>query len=253
MSNPNPRPLIGRALAGLGLLALLALVGAGVFLAVPAPLLPQASAALRSTASVAYSDADGWLTFAPAGAAPTTGLIFYPGGRVAAAGYAPAAAAIAQQGYLVVIVPMPFNLAVFGAGRAAEVQAAHPEIRHWAIGGHSLGGVTAAQFAADHPGAVQGLLFWASYSASDLSAQAGLKVVSVYGSLETGKPDYISAEAKARLPAGAVYVEIPGGNHEQFGYYTGQPNDPPAAIAREDQQAQAVAAAVQLLQAITVP
>ena len=57
-------------------------------------------------------------------------------------------------------------------------------------------------------------------------------------------------EARANLPADAVFVEIPGGNHEQMGYYTGQPNDPPATISREDQQAQVAAATVTMLQGL---
>ncbi|MBL8055805.1 MAG: alpha/beta hydrolase [Anaerolineales bacterium] len=212
--------------------------------------MPEASAAQRSTDRVLYSEERGWLTFTPAAGQPETGLIFYPGGRVPPAAYAPAAAALAERGYLAVIVPMPLNLAVLGADRAAAVQAAHPEITRWAIGGHSLGGAMAAQYAADHPGAVQGLLFWASYAPASLAGQ-NLRVVSVYGSLETGRASFTSPEARANLPAEAVFVEITGGNHEQFGYYTGQPNDPPAALPRADQQAQAVAAAAQLLEILS--
>ena len=73
-------------------------------------------------------------------------MIFYPGGRVDPRSYAPAARAIAAQGYLAVITPMPLNLAVFTPGRAAQVIAAYPEIHTWAIGGHSLGGAMAANF-----------------------------------------------------------------------------------------------------------
>ncbi len=242
----NLKKIITRGLllaAGLGLLVL---VAGGIFLATPAALLPEASAALQSTSAVQFSDANGWLTFTPADAAPATGVIFYPGGRVPAAAYAPAAAALAAQGYLAVVVPMPFNLAFFGLDRADAVLAAHPEIEHWAIGGHSLGGAMAAEYAARRPGRVQGLFFWASYSASDLSQQA-LRVVSVYGSLENGRPGFIADEARARVPATTAYIEIAGGNHEQFGYYTGQPNDPEATLPRADQQAQAVAATLSLL------
>jgi dienelactone hydrolase len=145
---------------------------------------------------------------------------------------------------------MPLNLAVFGIDRAAEVQAAHLEIARWAVGGHSLGGAMAAEYAARNPGKVQGVLFWASYSSADLSGQP-LKVVSIYGTLDAGRDTLTSAEARARLPADAVFLAIEGGNHEQFGYYTGQPNDPPAAVTREEQQAQAVVAAITLLEAIS--
>jgi len=42
-----------------------------------------------------------------------SGFIMYPGGRVDARSYAPAAHSIAAHGFLVVIVPMPLNLAIF--------------------------------------------------------------------------------------------------------------------------------------------
>lgn len=69
-----------------------------------------------------------------------------PGGRVDARSYAPLAHQIAAAGYLVIIPPMPLNLAVFAPGRATAVIAAHPEIQRWVIGGHSLGGSMAANF-----------------------------------------------------------------------------------------------------------
>ena len=43
---------------------------------------------------------------------------------------------------------------------------------------------------------------------------------------------------------------IEGGNHEQMGWYTGQPNDPPATISRQEQQDRVVAATVGLLQTL---
>jgi hypothetical protein len=244
--------ILFRVLAMVGVVLLIGLLAGFAFLATPATLLPRANEALRSTEAVEFSDTNGWLSFCPKGASPTVGLIFYPGGRVPASGYAPAAQALAAQGFAVFIPPMPFNLAFFDIERGLAIQRSHPEIEAWAIGGHSLGGAMAAEFAARHPGAVQGLVFWASYSAADLSAQ-DLKVVSIYGSLETGRAGFISAEARANLPAGAEFVEINGGNHEQFGYYTGQPNDPVAYVGRDDQQAQAVAATAALLGRLSQP
>ena len=47
-----------------------------------------------------------------------------------------------------------------------------------------------------------------------------------------------------------MFVEIPGGNHEQMGWYTGQPNDPPATISREDQQRSVAASTVELLRGL---
>ena len=53
----------------------------------------------------------GWLVFNP-GTPNGSGLVFYPGGLVDAAAYAPLAQALADRGTLVVIPPMPLELAV---------------------------------------------------------------------------------------------------------------------------------------------
>ena len=141
---------------------------------------------------------------------------------------------------------MPLNLAVLEIDGATPVIAAHPEVRHWAIGGHSLGGAMAAQFLAGHPGTAEGLVFWAAYAATDLSAQP-LHVLIAYGSLDAGVASYVGPKALANIPPNPTVLVIDGGNHEQMGWYTGQPNDPPATISRADQQARVVAATLGLL------
>lgn len=238
--------------AALGALLLLGLV-AGTWYVQPQANLPEASAALVSTPKVAVSQDHGWLEFRPTGAAPTTGLIFYPGGKVEPAAYARSAQAIAEAGYLVVIVPMPLNLAVLGADRATEVIAAYPEIDHWAIGGHSLGGAMAGQYASTHPDAIDGLALWAAYPNGDVSRQADLAALSIWGSMDGGAGRFGSDATKVTLPPDTRFVVIEGGNHEQMGDYTGQPNDPPASIARDEQQAQVQQATIGLLEWIDRP
>ena len=107
----------------------------------------------------------------------------------------------------------------------------------------------AAQHVANRPGAYQGLAFWAAYAATDLSS-LDLAASSIYGTLDAGAPRMSGDEARAAVPPDAMFVAIDGGNHEQMGWYTGQPNDPPAAISREDQQAQVVAATLAMLDAV---
>jgi len=231
--------------AVIGILALAILIGAAWYLQ-PQPLLPQAGAALASTPTVAFSDEVGWLAYKPVDASPTTGLIFYPGGKVPPAAYAPAAQAIAARGYATFVVKMPFNLAILGIDRALDVQRAHPEITTWVIGGHSLGGAMAGQFLSAHPGAAAGLFLWAAYSSGDLSSQP-IPAASIYGTLDTGVGNYKSPANVAKLPKDLAFTAIDGGNHEQMGYYTGQPNDPPATISRDDQQRQAIEATLALL------
>lgn len=206
---------------------------------------PEALAALQSDAAVSVS-LDPWITFRPNGTAPTVGLVFYPGGRIDPRAYAPPAHRIAAAGYLVTIVPMPLNFAVLAPNRASSVMAAFPDVRHWAVGGHSLGGAMAATFARSHPTAAEGLLLWAAYpSSGDDLSQTALSVVSLYGTLDRAAASV--AGSRHLLPPDTVYIPIPGGDHAQFGWY-GPPGDSPGAgVTRAEQQAIAIDATVDLL------
>jgi hypothetical protein len=234
-------------LIGILVVAVIGFVAWGLI--VPAPM-PEAIAALQSDENVTVTT-EPWLIFEPTQETPTTGFIIYPGGRVDPRAYAPQAHALAEQGYLVVIVPMPLNLAVFGSGKAGAVVEAYPEIENWVIGGHSLGGSMAALYAYNHPEQIDGLVLWASYPANsnDLTS-SGLKVASISASLDgLATPDKIEA-SRSLLPASTTWLEIAGGNHAQFGWYGDQAGDNPATITREEQQAQVIQATLDLLKSV---
>lgn len=242
--------MLKKILITIGILSLLVVVGF-VFWALSAnPIMPAANQALVSDGQVQVTD-DRWLAFQPVGQGAETGLIFYPGGRVNYRAYAPIARAVAAEGFLVIVVPMPLNMAVFNPYAAEDVIKAFPEIRQWVVGGHSLGGAMAANFTLQYPGAVEGLLLLAAYPAnSDDLSSSGLEVVSVYASND-GLATVEKIEAsRTLLPAGTKFVLIEGGNHAQFGDYGEQGSDGSAAIDRAEQQAQAVSAALDLLRNI---
>jgi hypothetical protein len=233
-------------LLGLAVLVAMALAGF-LWYAQPQPILPEATAALVSTPDVTFSEGpNGRLTYMPVDSAPTRGLILYPGGKVPPAAYAPQAQAIAEHGYLVSIVAVPFGFAVFDIDAAQAVIDDYPEITSWVVGGHSLGGAMAAQFVVGHPGSVVGLVLWASYSAADVSESA-VRVLSAYGTLDPGVSSFTSDENLAKLGQDITVTPIAGGNHEQMGWYTGQPNDASATISRTEQQRQVVEATLGLL------
>ena len=228
---------------------LLVIVGGFVLWAETAPAAnADAQNALKSGSDVTVSIENGWYVFTPVGVSPDTGFIFYPGGRVDEKAYALALREIAAQGYLVVLVPMPLNLAVFDPAAAADVIDSFPTIQHWAVGGHSLGGAMAANYAAANPGVLDGLLLWASYPAgSDDLTQSGLKVTSIYGSLDGLATGEKIDASRALLPEDTTWVEVLGGNHAQFGSYGAQAGDNPATISPEAQRQQIVKASVDLL------
>lgn len=204
------------------------------------------SIALTNGEAVTVNE-DPWLTFTPV-AASTTGFIFYPGARVHPESYAPAARAIAEQGYLVVVVPMPLNLAVLSPNRAEKVLDVHSEIETWAIGGHSLGGAMAAHFADTHRNAIQGLALWGAYAGAKTSLRDAAKdVLVVYGTRDCiATPEEVLGGA-LRLPADATLVPVVGGNHMQFGWYDGQRGSCEATVSLEEQQSIVVAATLDLL------
>jgi pimeloyl-ACP methyl ester carboxylesterase len=229
------------------LILILALAGFVIWASAAADPMPEALAALQSDAQVTV-ETEPWLIFRPVGDDTAVGLVLYPGGRVDPRAYAPAAHALAEDGYLVVIAPMPLNLAFFVPSRAAEVVAAFPEINQWAVGGHSLGGAMAARFAYRNPEAVQGLVLWGAYPASsdDLSGHSLIATV-IYGTRDGLTTEAEIASSRALLPADTSWVPIEGGNHAQFGWYGPQSGDNTATISREEQQRQVIDATRALL------
>jgi hypothetical protein len=232
---------------GIVLVAVIGFLAWGLI--IPKPM-SETLVAMQSDSQVIVTS-NHWLIFQPADQIPTTGLIIYPGGRVDPRAYAPIANTIAAQGYLVVIVPMPLNLAVLGSNSAASVIQAYPDIDNWIIGGHSLGGSMAALYADKHRDQIDGLALWASYPAdsNDLS-NSTIKVTSIYGTQDgLATMDKIDA-SRELLPSDTTWLPIEGGNHAQFGWYGDQSGDKPATISRQDQQNQIIQATLDLLQSV---
>lgn len=164
----------------------------------------------------------------------TTGLIFYPGGKVEYSAYAPLMKACADRGILCVLVEMPFNLAVLDVNAADGIQQQYPYIENWYIGGHSLGGSMAASYLAENASDYQGLILLASYSTADLS-DISLNVLSVYGTEDGVMNRENYAEYKTNLPVDFTEFVIDGGCHSYFGMYGMQDGDGVPTIGNEEQ------------------
>lgn len=198
-----------------------------------------AQAALTSTEGVTVRMEAGRIVFMPRD--PKAGFIFYPGGKVDTAAYAPLMHTLADNGVLCVALDMPFRLAVLNPDAAQGVTEDYPEVTRWSIGGHSLGGAMAAKYAAKAPGEFDALILLAAY-APDPLPQEGLAVVSVYGSKDTVLNADKYAKSRVNLPESLREVVLEGGNHAQFGAYGAQDGDGEATLSAQEQLAQTVAA-----------
>ncbi len=191
---------------------------------------------------------DGQLVFRPN--SPTKkGLIYYPGGLVDPEAYAVTAQGIADAGYLVVIPKMPLNLAFTGINRADSIRSDFPEIDSWVIGGHSLGGAMAAEYAKNNADNLDGLIMYASYPANyEDFVDFATPVLTIIGSRDPGAPQQDAFYDAIADSASRVVIE--GGNHRQYADYSFQRDDGIATISAAEQQDQIIAATVEFLDAL---
>jgi pimeloyl-ACP methyl ester carboxylesterase len=220
--------------------------------------LAEAKAAMNSTSLVTVSSVyvsswlDSYFVFTPTTVTPTKGLIIYPGALIDPRAYAVLAQAVAQQGILVAIIPMPLNLAILGSGRADKPIAKYTGINTWVISGHSLGGAMACTYAKSNIAKIDGMVLLAGYPSStdDLSGTT-LPVLSLWAENDGLSTAAKIEQYKSLLPADTDYYEIMGGIHSYFGYYT--PNssgDGTATITRAEQTSQIVNETVDFIDAL---
>lgn len=234
----------------LGLIALLIISAAGFLIWAETPSQPGADAlaALASDSVVLVNDQGKYIAFEPIQQKSTTAFLFYPGGHVDFRAYSPILRRIVERGYLVVLLRVRLNLAFFDIQAGAPALEDYPQVTTWVTGGHSLGGVAAAYFAQRQP-EIKGIVFWASYPANDRLKDAGIRMLSIYGTEDGGLEDGAKIEQyKPFQPADTQFVVIQGGNHAQFGDYGPQPGDNPATISPESQWRQTTDATVQFLE-----
>lgn len=223
-----------------GAVAVVAVLAALVWLR-PVPADPVAVAATGPSAGVdVVSTATTW-ELRPRDGPGATGVVYYPGARVDSRAYLPLLRPLAEQGHLVVVAKAPLGIALLSTGVATRIFDAHPEVRRWVLGGHSLGGTAAASSADGGDPRVRGVFFWASYPASDLSA-SDLPFASISGDRDgLATPADIEA-SRMLLPPGTAFTVVPGAVHAFFGDYGAQPGDGQPAVGRAEAQQQIAAA-----------
>ncbi|MBI3711571.1 MAG: alpha/beta fold hydrolase [Burkholderiales bacterium] len=200
-------------------------------------------ALMQSASLVTVVDEGTTLAFFPGKQGGRVGLIFFCGSGVSAVAYAPLLRPIADAGYPVVVVKLPYRFAPLDAhkeeaiDRALKVIADHPGISRWVVSGHSLGGALAARMAKAHHGLIAGLvLVGTTHPKQDDLSFLQLPVTKIYAMNDGVAPVDKVLSNQDLLPKKTKWVEIVGGNHSQFGHYGHQLFDGDATISREAQQ-----------------
>lgn len=217
--------------AALALLLILGL-GCGFYLSDYYHATPEALEAAQSGEDIQVTTRENMTIFSPA--LPQAGFLFYPGGKVEYTAYAPLMRALAERGILCVLLEMPGNLAVLDVNAAEGIPEQFPEVTHWYIVGHSLGGSMAASYAASHSGDLKGLILLAAYSTADLK-DTDLEVLLLRGDRD-GVLNMKKYESNLQnLPEASFELVISGGNHAGFGSYGPQDGDGDMTISPEEQ------------------
>ena len=184
---------------------------------VPGPEAMEALAAIGSNTAVKVDYGD-WFVIRPTAVEPTAGLIIYPGAHSAVRGYVKVMTRIAEAGYLVVATKMPLGYAFLAPNRADAVMDAYPNIQHWFLAGHSLGGAMAGRYAAKYGENLAGLSFWDAYPPEANSlADSDVPTMLLYRATLNGEPEEKFTEKRHLFPPSTDWIPIRGGNHGQFG------------------------------------
>jgi hypothetical protein len=194
---------------------------------------PTGKSYLASNETISVSDEGRDYAFLPR-QATSKGAVFYPGGKVESAAYAPLCAKLAEKGFAVYLPRLPYHFAFFDVNAADRFISGHSEISSWYVLGHSLGGAMLGEYASNHFSELKGIAFLGAYSVNNLS-QTSLKCACLYGS-EDGVMNREKYQANyANLPSSTREKVIAGGNHAGFGEYGSQSGDGKASISGEEQ------------------
>lgn len=174
------------------------------------------------------------------------GIIFYPGAKVEDYAYVPLLNQLREEGFTVVLIDMPFHMAIFNVNAADDVfdiiteveldddtdsvdlssdVVAMVDVEEWYIMGHSMGGAMASSYASDNEELFEGLILIGAYVYGDYDPENALTIYGTFNSNLEENIDYTEN-----------IVIIEGGNHAQYGNYGKQDGDPDATITDVEQQ-----------------
>jgi hypothetical protein len=167
----------------------------------------------------------------------TTGIVYYPGGLVDPKAYAGFAQLLSESTSANVFVTQPlFNLAITDIQKAGDIIHDYPSITSWWIGGHSLGGSSAAFYGIDNLEQLQGIFFLGSYTTAEANfSTSSLPMLTIIGDHDNILNQSTYQSSVEYFSSNLMSYTIQGGNHSQFGDYGLQRGDGVATITTMEQ------------------
>lgn len=167
-----------------------------------------------------------------------TGFIFYCGAFVDYRDYCGILGGLADRGYFTASLKCPADISMLNPAGALVLMRQHPEIRHWYIGGHSMGGVVASSLSGLLPSSFEGVVLLASYSIVPVR----VPVLSIYGTNDGVLVMPLYMASRPLISSDLTEIVMEGANHRQFGNYAYQIMDREASISMETQQQNTICA-----------
>jgi len=252
MVSSRRRVVLRRIRRALILLCLLFLALASTYLAIAFKPTGFGPEVLASDARVRVDDRRDALVFSPSADHGEPGVIFFPGCPVPSDAYAPFARAIAERGYPVFVMHVPYRCATLAEQQEQLLAGARAVMRssprRWILAGHSRGAVHASALAARDPQLCAGLVLIGTAHPRDVDLSSlSIPVMKIYGTRDGVAPEARIKATAHLLPPSTRWVRIEGGNHRQFGWYRYQLWDRSATISREAQQRLTVEPIIEML------
>jgi hypothetical protein len=189
-----------------------------------------------SNDSIIIKENSNYWEISPKTCAPETcskGVIFYTGAFVDPKAYFYKLSFLAQSRKLF-IAKHPLNLAFFNINLAQEIISNNTEIKTWTIGGHSLGGAMACEFAKNNTSKINNLLLIGSYCVSSIK-KTKINIINIHGTQDGVLNSVKYTENFKNLTIDTTKdFPILGMNHAQAGNYGEQIVDNKATKTDEE-------------------
>jgi predicted alpha/beta-hydrolase family hydrolase len=200
---------------------------------------------LASNAYLEVIESEESIVFKPRQSNSDAGLLFFHGGGVEPIAYAPLIRAVAERGYLAVIIKLPYRFAPHdihqydAINRAKNFIKKNANINKWLVSGHSKGAKIASLFINANPKAADALMLIGTSHPKKINlSEVSIPVKKIIASHDGIATKEQVLKNKHLLPQDTRWIEIEGGNHSQFGNYGDQLFDGNATIDRKEQQRQ---------------